>query len=77
MEETHLHIFTLLIYNLLNFVEQTGRLDDDIIFKNDRIFEALFETTPVEIHVPHETTYSPEIEIRYVRTFYRWVVMHF
>lgn len=27
--------------------------------------------------MPHETTYSPEIEIGYVRAFYRGVVMHF
>jgi hypothetical protein len=55
VEETHFKIVALFIDNVLNFAVYACILNDNVIFKNNGIFDVLVETPPVEFHVPHIT----------------------
>ena len=77
MEKTHLKVISLFIYDTLNLIIELFRFHDNIVFKDDCIFDTLTKTPLVKFHVTYETPDGTQIEIGNIGSLNIRIVVHF
>src|SRR6056300_1810359 len=77
MKETHFKFITPVVNNILNLFVEFIRFYNNIVLKNNRIFETLIKAPLVKIHMPHKTTDGTQVKVGYIWPLYMWIVVHF